>query len=470
MIQLAAPNPLLLRPGDFYLQVEPFADQAARIVLKSLLEDHRQVEETPIPETSYPCIFTEEWLRDVNDGRQGTPLRHCLLSTDQGIVKVPWERVANPEFIDKPKTMTTVPLPPGGHLESPGLPGGPSAFSLETRVLPAKDDIAVSLCLMDGGSPQLMKVDQVRSNGKPVGWVSPNTWDNHSNHELEGDYVDLVEFTKEKNAQVLNRDQLTPELPALQPVRRAPPIPFCDPIYPDPPTHPRNPSALPNQCLDTTVCTHTRKFMDEPRMPCIRRGLAEAEVKELRGRYRESYLEAQQNPVSFEGSTLEALEECVTTMGVGEADGKDVALDIKKILAGSEQALPSCHSYQHCPPTAQSEEEFQSQQTIQDIQNSSSHLGKVLSLSSSFLSETPKKCLEGPRKVSRSISDIRPDMIPNMHRRQFKKINAFGFVSPKTDKRRSIKQGERAPLIYILSAIKVGCCLSLCQMCHLTNN
>ncbi|XP_023664544.2 pleckstrin homology domain-containing family G member 4B isoform X2 [Paramormyrops kingsleyae] len=438
VIQLADPNPLLLRPGDFYLQVEPFADQAARIVLKSLLEDHRQVEETPIPETSYPCIFTEEWLRDINDGRHGTPLRHCLLSTDQGIVKVPWEQVANPEFIDKPKAMAAIPLSPDGHPESPG---GSSAFSLETRILPAKDDIVISLCHMDDGSPQLMKVDQVRSNGKPVGWVSPNTWDNHSNRELEGDYVDLVEFTKEKNAQVLKRDQVTPELLALQPVRRAPPIPFCDPIYPAPPTHPRDPSTLPNPCLDAMVCTHTRKFMDEPRMPCIRRVLAEAEVKELRGRYRESYLEAQQNPVNFEGSTLEALEECVTTMGVGEAEGKDVALGIKKIGADSEQALPCCHSNHHCPPTAQSEDEFQYQQTIQDLQNSSSHPGKVLSLSSSFLSETPKKCLEVPRKVSRSISDIRPDMIPNMHRRQFKKINAFGLVSPKTDKRRSIKQG-----------------------------
>ncbi|XP_048873965.1 pleckstrin homology domain-containing family G member 4B-like isoform X2 [Brienomyrus brachyistius] len=461
VIQLAALNPLLLRPGDFYLQVEPFADQAARIVLKSLLEDHRQVEETPIPETSYSCIFTEEWLRDINDGRHGTPLRHCLLSTDQGIVKVPWEQVANPEFIDKPKAMATIPLPPDGHPESPGLPCGPSAFSLETRILPAKDGIAVSLCLMDAGNPQLMKVDQVRSNGKPVGWVSPNTWDNHSNRELEGDYVDLVEFTKEKNAQVLKRDQVAPELPALQPVRRAPPIPFCDPVYPAPPTHPRDPSAPPTHphdpsappthprdlsappipCLESMICSPTHKTMDEHCIPCIRRGLAEVcEVKELRGRYRESYLEAQQNPVNFEGNTLEALEECVTTMGVGEAEGKDVALGFKKIGADSEQALPCCHSNHHCPPTAQSEDEFQSQQTIQDLQNSSSHPGKVLSLSSSFVSETPKKCLEVPRKVNRSISDIRPDMIPNMNRLQFKKLNAFGLVYPKTDKRRSVKQ------------------------------
>ncbi|KAJ8400560.1 hypothetical protein AAFF_G00393290, partial [Aldrovandia affinis] len=109
VIQLASINPLLLRPGDFYLQVAPFADQAARIVLKSLLEEHREVEETPVPETSYPCIFTEAWLSDVNRGRHGTPLRRCLLSTDQGVVKVPWAQVANPEFVNKPKAMAAAP-------------------------------------------------------------------------------------------------------------------------------------------------------------------------------------------------------------------------------------------------------------------------------------------------------------------------------------------------------------------------
>ncbi|CAG12373.1 unnamed protein product [Tetraodon nigroviridis] len=70
VIQLAPVNPLLLRPGDFYLQVEPFADQSVRIVLKSLLEEGcREVEETPILETSYPCMFTEEWLQELNEGR-----------------------------------------------------------------------------------------------------------------------------------------------------------------------------------------------------------------------------------------------------------------------------------------------------------------------------------------------------------------------------------------------------------------
>ncbi|CDQ76534.1 unnamed protein product [Oncorhynchus mykiss] len=143
VIQLAPLNPLLLRPGDFYLQVEPFGEQAARIVLKSLLEEGcHEVEETPIPDTTYPYIFTLDWLREVNDGRHGTPLSHCLLSTDQGVMKVPWAQVAIPEFLVKHKTMTTS---SGDHEKSVTKP-----------------------------------------HAKPLYC------------EIEGDYVDLVEFSKEK--------------------------------------------------------------------------------------------------------------------------------------------------------------------------------------------------------------------------------------------------------------------------------
>uniref|UniRef100_A0A3P9CZL9 Uncharacterized LOC101485553 n=1 Tax=Maylandia zebra TaxID=106582 RepID=A0A3P9CZL9_9CICH len=106
VVHLAPIDPVLLQPGDFYLQVAPFCDQSARIVVCSLLEDEdlleELVEETPIPETSYPCIFSLDWLDELNNGRQGTPLSRCLLATEQGVVRLPWERVAVPEFADRP--------------------------------------------------------------------------------------------------------------------------------------------------------------------------------------------------------------------------------------------------------------------------------------------------------------------------------------------------------------------------------
>uniref|UniRef100_A0A8C9V5C5 Si:dkey-65j6.2 n=1 Tax=Scleropages formosus TaxID=113540 RepID=A0A8C9V5C5_SCLFO len=360
VIQLASINPLLLHPGDFYLQVEPFADQAARIVLKSLLEEYRQIEEMPLPETSYPCIFTEEWLRCINEGRHGTPLRRCLLSTDQGIVKVPWAQVAKPEFVDKPKATTSSPMP----LE-------------KTRILPAKDGIAVSLRLVDSGCSQLIKVNQCKPAGKPVGWVAPNTWDSHSDRELEGDYVDLVEFTKEKEALAFDRGLPLQKLPALRPVS--------------------------------------------------------CRLKEPRCRYRESYLEALQNPVSFEkGGTLAILEESSTN----ETDSASPASE--------SEPPPYCHALHCCPELVEDQGPCLPgvENTSPDQQSRNSHPGRVLSHSCSSVSETYRKSPAMQAQAKRSISDVCPEMIPRVHVMQCKKGSAFGLMSPKTDKRRSIKQGE----------------------------
>lgn len=183
------------------------------------------VEETPIPETSYPCIFSREWLEEINQGRHGTPLSQCLLTTEQGVVRLPWERVFVPEFVDVPtcagSSMASAPpscpplLPPLPH--PPPLPhfpensssncsfprcpskesapkqypvtiknsiltssSHPSAFSVETRICPAKHGIAVSLCLVDtraASSSRLVKVTETETEPKPVGLVSPNKWD-----------------------------------------------------------------------------------------------------------------------------------------------------------------------------------------------------------------------------------------------------------------------------------------------------
>ncbi|XP_071331794.1 pleckstrin homology domain-containing family G member 4B-like [Trachinotus anak] len=229
VIHLAPINPLLLQPGDFYLQVTPFCDQSARIVVCSLLEEEglrvEVVEETPIPETSYPCIFSCEWLKEINQGRHGTPLGHCLVATEHGVVRLPWERVAVPDFVGVQKfagsSMASIPpsyppLPPPLSL-SPPLPhfsknsssnhsfplapakqsapkqcnvniqnsiltssSHPTAFSVETRICPAKHGIAVSVCLVDtsaASSSRLVKVKESETEPKPIGWVSPNTWD-----------------------------------------------------------------------------------------------------------------------------------------------------------------------------------------------------------------------------------------------------------------------------------------------------
>lgn len=290
VIQLASVNPLLLRPGDFYLQVEPFGDQAARIVLKSLLEeDCREVEETPVPETSYPCIFTEEWLQDINEGRHGTPLSRCLLCTDQGVIKLPWAKIANPEFLDKPKTMPTYHEAPSepkqilvpAHFNSSTLP-------METMVLPAKERISASLRPV-ASSSKLVKMEQEKRSPKscskplikPVGWVSPNTQDSRNYQEIEGDYVDLVDIYKGKGSHP------NPANAALfKPVRPPPPVPLGNNV----------------------PCGRTLQFAEEPCTPCSQRKMGQDLADhDLKCRYRDSYLAALRNPVAFERGSVDHL-------------------------------------------------------------------------------------------------------------------------------------------------------------------
>lgn len=344
VIQLAPINPLLLRPGDFYLQVEPFGDQAARIVLKSLLTQGEGlldqagfggppeglgVEETPILETSYPCIFTEAWLEEVNEGRHGTPLRTCVLSSDQGVVKMPWAEISKPEFLDRPKSRApsvslssplTGVLTQDVQMEAP-YPSPPmpsplgaqssvqselSSLTMETVILPAKDGIAVSLRLTGGNNSKLVKMDNGTAinnpSGKPVGWVSPNTWDTRHNREIEGEYVDLVEFNKEKEAMALSKPIPPKDLPlqGFRPVRPAPPVPKRD----------RPPQEGPLK-FPTDICA-----------PCSKEASLNLDL-ESKCRHRKSYLAALMNPVSF-GASLAPLQESgvdVEVLGLGAGEG-----------------------------------------------------------------------------------------------------------------------------------------------------
>ncbi|XP_066558706.1 pleckstrin homology domain-containing family G member 4B isoform X2 [Amia ocellicauda] len=420
VIQLASLNPLLLRPGDFYLQVQPFGEQAARIVLKSLLEDHREVEETPVPETSYPSIFTKDWLEEINQGRHGTPLHTCLLSTDQGIVKVPWAQVASPEFVDKPKAMASSLVTPEVPPTAPPPSSNPSPFSVETRILPAKDGIAVSLRLVDGTCTRLIKVDQPKVAGKPIGWVSPNTWDSR-NRELEGDYVDLVEFTKERAALALSRlpPRTTKDPPSFEASRPLPPA-----------------------SGDPTPCGRTAQFSEEPCTPCLRRKLGhESKLQELRCRYRESYMAALQNPVNFERGDMAPISEESAPARRGSGSVYDSTES-----GQAYQTEPQCQVVSNDSPVSCRESgkvkgkpcctgEDSVKQT-----NKNEGIPSSPSPSPSLVSESPRKCSLGQSTADIVSSDVCTEMIPTIHVVHCKKTTVFGLVSPKVDRWKSIKK------------------------------
>ncbi|XP_060775488.1 quattro isoform X2 [Neoarius graeffei] len=406
VIQLAPINPLLLRPGDFYLQVEPFGEQSARIVLKSLLvqediltqedlvllagfrvQEGPAVEETPIPETSYPCIFTEAWLKEINEGRHGHQLHQCVLSSDQGIVKVSWAEVINPEFLDRPKakvesktSCTTAGLIQQDNSEEKPNLQFPVSMSFpkttlepETIIIPAKNEVAVSHRLVKSGN-RFVNLEQGKpvNNpvGKPVGWVSPNTWDSKPIRELEGDYVDLLDFAKEKDA-----------------------LSFKMAVIPSEPVSFRPHSPSPKG--DSTPCVQPSGLMDKRCVPCSRNNQFSEDAQkgsESKGRHRQSYLAAIKNPVSFEkASTIVPLNE--TWPGLGEAEpgyeAQGIDLGFESLSSSPVQGSTQLgqNLIQSCPDSVEQD------QNLVQINMNAIHLSQNTALPSLNTAEQPKYLL-----------------------------------------------------------------------------
>ncbi|XP_067327019.1 LOW QUALITY PROTEIN: puratrophin-1 [Anolis sagrei] len=99
VVQLGALDRRALRPGDFYLQAVPSPTSPPRIVVKCLSADGRHLEELVVPEECYTSIFTPGWLEGLNRERRGPALGSCLLATEGGAVRLPWDRIVRPEFV-----------------------------------------------------------------------------------------------------------------------------------------------------------------------------------------------------------------------------------------------------------------------------------------------------------------------------------------------------------------------------------
>ncbi|XP_062371994.1 pleckstrin homology domain-containing family G member 4B [Sardina pilchardus] len=129
VVQLSTLDWRLLRSTDFYLQVVPFSTRCPRLALKCLAPGGRNVQEVLVPESQHPLVFTTEWLHSVNkergckrDGGTGA-LDTCLVSTGDGVLRLPWVDVVYPKFVCNPQGEEL------GDLALPANPGSPSQIS-----------------------------------------------------------------------------------------------------------------------------------------------------------------------------------------------------------------------------------------------------------------------------------------------------------------------------------------------------
>ncbi|XP_060637451.2 pleckstrin homology domain-containing family G member 4B isoform X3 [Anolis sagrei] len=99
IVQLASLRKVCLKPGDFYFQIVPVGKQSANLVLKCLSRHGEGIEELCVPETMYGCIFTTEFLENLNCQWNGNPLESCLLTTGRAVYRTPWKNIVNPTFV-----------------------------------------------------------------------------------------------------------------------------------------------------------------------------------------------------------------------------------------------------------------------------------------------------------------------------------------------------------------------------------
>ncbi|XP_062864861.1 rho guanine nucleotide exchange factor 40 [Trichomycterus rosablanca] len=110
VVQLSTLDWRLLRANDFYLQVVPFSTRCPRLALKCLALGGRNVQEVLVPESQHPLVFTAEWLHCVNKERGckregGGSLDTCLVSTSDGVVRIPWDEVVYPKLLHNPSDL-----------------------------------------------------------------------------------------------------------------------------------------------------------------------------------------------------------------------------------------------------------------------------------------------------------------------------------------------------------------------------
>ncbi|XP_039936295.1 uncharacterized protein KIAA1755 homolog isoform X2 [Hirundo rustica] len=305
VVHLAPLNPLLLRPGDFYLQAEPCEEHTARVTIKHLSLDLRSVEETPVPEATHALLFTNAWLEEVNGSWAGAPLHTCLVATENGVTPLPWSRIATPEFTDKPGAGAES-APAGARREpapapEPAAPGtavshGPTPYSNTVSTIPGCK--ATSRKSSQGRYPGLIKVEQAGLRKKPAMLAVPSLSEIISQN-LEGEYVDLLEQSRE-DMEVLSRSLLPTCPPGRRWVAAEDMVSWAD----------GEPGA------DARPCGGALNSEESPCSPCMGRKLSqEPGPHGPKCRQRDSYMAALQNPGTRLGAAPE--DERVTSQHEG---------------------------------------------------------------------------------------------------------------------------------------------------------
>nr|XP_012610724.1 uncharacterized protein KIAA1755 homolog isoform X1 [Microcebus murinus] len=316
VVHLAPLNPLLLRQGDFYLQVEPQEEQSVCIMIKCLSLDLCTVDKKPVPESSYSILFTQEWLEAINDDFEGSPLCNCLVASENGIASLPWTKITSPEFVDDRPRAGNVPSPAWGALQLEALDSSSPQELHQARCPDNQAFLAQSVAEGKGRTygnkyPGLIKVEQARP-----GEVTFGT-DNVVSQDLEGDYVALLDFSQERRGESPRREVETSSgytSGALEEISGTREVPFSPKTLP-------LPEASEGPSLETWACVKPASSEEEPRTWGLRRNI--------------SHEAAPEGPYA---NVLEEPPDCASGLGADVSEGP-AATETRGPLGKSENVV-----------------------------------------------------------------------------------------------------------------------------------
>uniref|UniRef100_A0A4X2LWS9 Pleckstrin homology and RhoGEF domain containing G4B n=1 Tax=Vombatus ursinus TaxID=29139 RepID=A0A4X2LWS9_VOMUR len=334
VVQLASLHKVRLKPGDFYLQVVAAGKQSAKLVLKCLAQHGQGMEEVTVPETMYGCIFTAEFLENVNCERTSFPLQSCLLTTGTVVYRTPWSNIMNPIFV--PTSETILHNYPGSpvlnRLSRHNLDSRSPTHTMESnhsRGSSTSNDtgctvMEASLSCSQGSSGSDLS-SPLHSPECRTELESPRT----PTGDCEGEYVNLAVFAH--------------ECPSLE----------------------RGLSEPPEVCEETDRALHVEELSDtveekktglrnitfstDLSSPCARRRpLRDSTYFETRRLFRKSYMEALQNPMHLGSSSEESITEEISDQIIHSpkmndeqtADVRATAKPTQKESYLSERLLP----------------------------------------------------------------------------------------------------------------------------------
>ncbi|XP_043396316.1 pleckstrin homology domain-containing family G member 4B isoform X4 [Chelonia mydas] len=252
------------------------------------------MEEVIVPETMYGCVFTAEFLENVNCERGSVPLQSCLLTTGPAVYRTPWKNIVNPIFVPTAETILH------NYSSSPLL----------NRLISNNTDVKTMTQTMESNSSH----DSSTSNDTGSTVIEATLTDNHGNQGSEvyspvhtAESRAELEFpgtaAEESKGEYVNLSTLTKDCPSM--MERA--LPQA--------TEPEmTPEVLKGGALSPIMekksSIKSITFSTDLSSPCPRRRqLRDSSYFETRRLFRKSYMEALQNPMNLGSSSEESIAE-----------------------------------------------------------------------------------------------------------------------------------------------------------------